>query len=33
MQSTPSTFPFIPIEGSLNFRDFGGYETEKRRSH
>ena len=28
MQSTSSTFPFIPIEGSLNFRDFGGYETE-----
>ena len=28
MQSTSSIFPFIPIEGSLNFRDFGGYETE-----
>ena len=28
MQSTSSTFPFIPIEGSLNFRDFGCYETE-----
>ena len=28
MQSTSSSFPFIPIEGSLNFRDFGGYETE-----
>ena len=28
MQSTSSTFPFIPIEGSLNFRDFGGYKTE-----
>ena len=27
MQSTSSIFPFIPIEGSLNFRDFGGYET------
>ena len=29
MSPSPSDFPFIPIEGSLNFRDFGGYETER----